>query len=506
MTFPIARQDEAPLPPPTIPDGPKIESLAGMAEARAWAEDLARDLALYRASKLRWSDLDPGCVLHGPPGTGKTTFAKALAATCRLPLIATTYGDWQGDKDGHLGSTIAAMQRIFSHAAAHAPCLLFIDELDSIPTRSTNARHAEYWNQIINTFLKEIDKLAETKGVVIVGACNHPGLLDPALVRSGRMDRMIAVTLPSVKELEAIIRFHLTAEERREFEGPFRHGEYRRAAIFSAGMSGADVARHVRNARRLARRKGRCLFPDDYRAAIEQDAPGLGSDILRRVAIHEAGHAVAALKLGMSGNISASIIARNATLGSVAIDRPGVMDFAGLKDLIAVTLAGRAAEEALLGSPSTLAGGETDATDLARATKLAESAVMRYGFTSSAGLVWRTMSDVAVYAEAPAVRALLQEVYERALALVRAHRTYVQAVAYALVSKRVLAHADITALDPDRKPTGGDTGTLERIRLAINDAYLDEYDVPSLPRRRAPLAPLARYPKPSLRDPDRKRS
>jgi len=477
-----------------------------MAEARAWAEDLARDLALYRAGKLPWSDLDPGCVLHGPPGTGKTTFAKALAATCRLPLVATAYSEWQGDKDGHLGSTISAMQRSFAHAAIHAPCILFIDELDSIPTRSSNGRHAEYWNQIINTVLKEIDNLAERKGVVIVGACNHPELLDPALVRSGRMDRMIAVTLPSVKELEAIIRFHLTAEERHEFEGPFRHGEYSRAAIFSAGMSGADVARHVRSARRLARRKGRTLRPDDYRAAIEQDAPKLGPDLNRRAAIHEAGHAVSALKLGMSANISASIIARNATLGSVAIDGPGVMDFAQLKDLIAVTLAGRAAEEALLGSPSTLAGGETTVTDLARATKLAESAVMRYGFTSSAGLLWRNPSDVAVYADAPAVRALLQEAYERTLALVRAHKSYVQAVADALLSQRALAHADITALDPDRKPTGGDRSTLESIRLAMDDAYPDGYGAPPLPYRRAPLAPLANYLKLPLPDQGRKRS
>lgn len=505
MTYPIARQDEASLPPPTIPDGPKIESLAGMAEARAWAEDLARDLALYRAAKLPWSDLDPGCILHGPPGTGKTTFAKALAATCRLPLIATAFGDWQGDKDGHLGSTIAAMQRTFAHAAIYAPCVLFIDELDSIPTRSSSGRYVEYWNQIINTILKEIDKLAETKGVVIIGACNHPGLLDPALVRSGRMDRMIAITLPTVRELEAIIRFHLTARERLSFEGPFREGEYRRAAIFSAGMSGADVARHVRNARRLARRKGTSLCPEDYRAAIEQDAPKLDPDMIRRVAIHEAGHAVSALKLGMSRNINASIIARNATLGSVAIEPQGVMDFANLKDLIAFTLAGRAAEEALLGSPSTLAGGETMAADLARATKIAESAVLRYGF-SSTGLLWRNASDVAVFAEEPAVRALLQEAYERTLALVRAHKIYVQAVADALISKRALAHAEIVVLDPDRKQIDGDRSTLERIGRAINDAYLDEYDVPPIPRRRAPLAPLANYLKPPLRDRGSKRS
>ena len=208
----------------------------------------------------------------------------------------------------------------------------------------------------------------------------------------------------------------------------------------------------------------------------------------------------------MSRNINASIIARNATLGSVAIEPQGVMDFAKLKDLMAVALAGRAAEEALLGSPNTLAGGENTATDLAHATKLAESAVMRYGFTSSAGLLWRNSSDVAVNTEAPAVRALLQEAYERSLALVRAPQSYVQAVAEALITKRALAHADIVALDPDRKPTGGDTGTLEKIRRSINDADLDEYDAPSLPCTRPHLAPLAGYLKPSLRNQERKRS
>ena len=88
--------------------GPRLDQLAGMNEARQWGEAVARDVARYREKKIAWKDVDPGCVLYGPPGTGKTTFAKALANACHLPLITTSYGEWQSAEGGHLGTTMAA--------------------------------------------------------------------------------------------------------------------------------------------------------------------------------------------------------------------------------------------------------------------------------------------------------------------------------------------------------------------------------------------------------------
>lgn len=445
----------ADTPPKPKPKGIRLADLAGMDEARQWGEGVARDIALYKTGKLDWTDIDPGCLLYGPPGTGKTTYAKALAATCDIPLIATSYSEWQSSAEGHLASTMAAMKADFARAVQSAPCLLFIDELDSIPKRGTG-QHAAYFNAVVNALLKEFDLLSDANGVIVVGACNHPELLDAALVRSGRMDRMIGIPLPSVDDLETIIAFHLNYEEQLEFRG-FHRGPTRlsQIALLCAGMSGADVAKAVRGARQCARNNKRVLSVADFFEVL--DPPAKRPDIATRsrIAAHESGHVVAGLRLAVSSKITASIIATEGSFGRIALRRANrVLTQEEIENLLVVLLAGRAAEEIGFGSPSDLSGGNSETSDLAQATRLAGDAVAKFGYSRNSRLLWLAPNSHTnpLLTSGPLsdeVKFMLDAAYQRAKSLIAREPHLMGAIYSALSQRRVLSHAEIMALASD---------------------------------------------------------
>jgi len=470
-----------PSPPPQVPAGPRLSELAGMAEARTWGEALAKDIDLFRCRMIAWTDVDPGCLLFGPPGTGKTTFAKALATSCRLPLVTATFGEWQSSDDGHLGSTLAAMRGTFARAIKHAPCILFIDELDSIPRRAGSGRNAQYWTALTNELLKEFDALTAKTGVVVVGACNHPELLDPALVRSGRMDRMIGIRLPNAKELESVILFHLHDYERPEFEHVGYGPTLELAAIMSTGMSGADVAKAVRIARRHARHAREPLAVAHYLAAVQEETNAIDEATLRRTAVHEAGHAVAALRLRVSKDVTVSIVRRGNSLGSVRLDCAAHLTPEVHMRLIMVLLAGRAAEEVLLGSVSSLAGGDDPSCDLARATALASDGLLRLGFSPATGLVWAARQSMATELASAPVKALIDDCYQRVLTLVRHEEPFVKRVASALEAARALSHGDILALDrlPAAPAAGRPSPAIRTAHQPTRRPRLPQYAAPT---------------------------
>lgn len=453
---PAAPQFRRP-PPPT---GPLLSQLAGMSDARAWGENLLVSLQAYYGREIPWSDVDPGCVLHGPPGTGKTTFAKALAATCKLPLIATGFGEWQAAGDGYLGTLIKAMQDAFAAAKECAPCIFFIDELDSVPMRGSGSRHAFYETSFTNALLKEFDKLGDTPGVIVIGACNHPDKLDAALIRSGRMDRMIAIELPSANEIENIIRFHLRRDERAAILDRQPH-VLSALALQCVGMSGADIAKLVRDARSRARMRRSTLAVADLSAVLDppDNRPDPGTQ--KRIAIHEAGHAIAALRLCMSDNITLTIIGRGSSAGKTTIQptRP-VHTCEDIEDFITVNLAGRAAEEIVLGSTSILSGGDSEHSDLAAANRLACNLIAKFGFSHRAGLLWYPGENTANGALksgplADECKEILTASYSRAKSILERDIAYLNDVASQLVARRTLAHADLLALDPkniEREP------------------------------------------------------
>lgn len=147
-----------------------LKDLAGYGQAKEWGLELAQDLDLWRNGALKWDEVDHrAVVLAGPPGTGKTSFAKVLANTLRVPLVATSVAEWNGRSN--LSGTIKRMEEVFKQALDQAPCVLFIDEVDGISNRNTlDDRYVEYWTQIINRMLELVTEAMGKEGVILVGA------------------------------------------------------------------------------------------------------------------------------------------------------------------------------------------------------------------------------------------------------------------------------------------------------------------------------------------------
>ena len=262
----------------------RLEDLHGADEAVAWGNGLARDLSDLKAGLISWADVDKGLLVSGPPGCGKTTFARALATTCGVPLVSASYADWQAK--GHLGDLLAEMKKAFAEARNCAPCILFLDEVDSFGDRgnASNAHHARYDLQVVNALLASLDGAVGRDGVVVVGACNHPDMLDPALTRAGRLDRHIKLGLPDEKAISKIMRFHLRDD---------LHGEdLIRLARRGVGATGADVEQWVRGARRRARHERRKMNLEDIIAEQGVSTTTLNPKDVTRMAFHEAGHVV----------------------------------------------------------------------------------------------------------------------------------------------------------------------------------------------------------------------
>lgn len=177
-------------------------------KARDWALDLKADLGENRAGELPWSQMSIKLLLSGPPGTGKTTFARALCNSLQLPLVVTSVSTWlQG---GHLNDVIDKLVKTFAEARALAPAILFIDEMDVIGKRQSAEReYSDYWNAIVNKALELFDGAVKSEGLIIIGATNRPEQIDEALKRSGRLETHIEIPKPDTATLAEIFAHHL---------------------------------------------------------------------------------------------------------------------------------------------------------------------------------------------------------------------------------------------------------------------------------------------------------
>ena len=433
--------------------GQRLADMHGLGEARNWALDLIADLKAYARGDLSWSAVPRGAVLWSLPGCGKTALARALAREAGCAFVPTSYAQWQAHREGHLGDVTRAIRSTFAEARQKAPCIVFIDELDTLMARSghwstdtASKRNQDWWHSIVNVLLEEIDGYERLVGVVVIGACNDPTRLDSALVRSGRLDRLIEIPLPDVPALAGILRSYLG----RELAGD----DLIDVALAGHGGTGADVERWVRDARALARRANRALAKADLVAVVRGERRELPDVVRRRVAYHEAGHAIAILATGSGTPRALSIGDR----GGLSQNEPGerrALTRSHLEDHLAFLLAGRAAEMLIYGEGTAGAGG-SEGSDLARATALATEMETAYGLGSS-GLVYMPIDPRSQYLLGPEVREAVQKTldraHKRAIDLLARNRATLDALARALSASGYLdsgAIGDILARYPLR--------------------------------------------------------
>ncbi|WP_051402498.1 AAA family ATPase [Lutibaculum baratangense] len=419
----------------------RLDTIGGFGAAREWGLSLAQDIADYKAGDLDWSEIDRGLLLSGPTGVGKTFFAQALANTCDVPLVVGSLGEWQVYRNGNLGDMLKAMRQAFEEAESEAPSILFIDELDGIGDRRYFRHdHAEYRIQVVNHLLELVDGIDRREGVVVIGACNMPHRIDPALLRSGRLERHIRIPPPSMKDLALILRYHLGAAD----IGP--RGPIVRELL---GMTGADVERVVRDARKIARRARRKLRQADLIAAATGERPPPPFEEAYRVAVHEVAQAVMIYGSGL-GEVEEVALTRGGRTGhtDVVIEEPELPTRGWIENRTLVHLAGRAAEEVVLGEPSMGAGGDEN-SDLARATDLVMTMAGSGGLGPEGSLVWlgppTRLREIQF--EVPSlltsVEADLKAMYKKAVFTIEAHRDLIETLAKRLVRKGIMSSDEV---------------------------------------------------------------
>jgi cell division protease FtsH len=361
-----------------------LDELFGLDEAVEWARSVRGDLEAWKRGEISWDAIDAGIVLNGPPGVGKTLLAKTVADYLGVPMVAGTLAKWQGSGEGHLGHLLRAMKKDFDEARASAAggVIFFCDELDSFPNRSgITHSHRDYVVEVVNAFIEQVDGLQGRHGIIYIGCTNDVRRCDPAIVRAGRFNRIIEVRLPEPSDIEKMMRVRL--------RGDLKDESIEHIALLAIGSSGADVERIVKDARRGARHQGRPMIVADLRAAIVGSGQKLSPEMLERITVHEAGHIIVAVFQHGPAEIQAVVAGMTGTAGFVTSrNRNEAGTLADYRKDLQRMLAGRAAEELVIGAAGDGSGGRAPTSDLARATRLASALVASFGHAGPHPLVF----------------------------------------------------------------------------------------------------------------------
>ena len=369
-------------------EGIKFDDVAGEDEAKENLQEVVNYLHDPSKYKEIGASMPKGILLVGPPGTGKTMLAKAVAGEANVPFFSMSGSEFV---EMFVGMGASKVRDLFSQAKEKAPCIVFIDEIDAIGQKRSGGQYGgnDEREQTLNQLLTEMDGFDSSNGVIILAATNRPESLDPALTRPGRFDRRVPVELPDLLGREAILKVHAKKIKIAE------DVDFNKVARMASGASGAELANIVNEAALRAVRDGRRFATQaDLEESIEvviagyQKKNAIMTDHEKKiVSYHEIGHAlVAALQSHSAPVQKITIVPRTSgALGYTMQVEEGnhyLMTQEEMENKIATLTGGRAAEETVFGSITTGASN-----DIEQATKLARAMITRYGMSKDFGMV-----------------------------------------------------------------------------------------------------------------------
>ena len=459
--------------------GVTFADVAGQDEAKESLEEVIDFLHHPDKYTEIGAKLPKGALLVGPPGTGKTLLAKAVAGEADVPFFSISGSDFV---EMFVGVGASRVRDLFKEASKVAPCIVFIDEIDTIgKTRDNRMGGNDEREQTLNQLLAEMDGFDPTKGIILLAATNRPEVLDQALLRPGRFDRRITIDRPNLAGRLATLQVHTRRIRLAE------DVDLKRVALATAGTVGADLANLVNEAALRAVRLGRkAVRQEDLLAAFELVIAGTekkGSVLTefekKLVAYHEVGHAMVAYKQKNTEPVQKITIVPH-TQGSLGYtllmpeeDKTELRTKDELLARIAVSMGGRAAEEVVLG---TMTNGA--AQDIQDATAIARNMVAMYGMSDRFGMMalaskrsqyldggygMDCAQDTAAEMD-EAVRVILDQCYDQAVQILKDSRADMDKVVAYLLEKETITGAEMVAIIEGRDPATADSPLLDALR------------------------------------------
>ncbi len=449
--------------------GVTFADVAGQDEAKEQLTEIVDFLDKPERYEEIGAKLPRGALLVGPPGTGKTLLAKAVAGEAHVPFFSISGSEFV---EMFVGRGAAKVRDLFKQAKEKAPCIVFIDEIDTIGKKRDTAGFSsnDEREQTLNQLLTEMDGFDNHKGIVVLGATNRPETLDKALLRPGRFDRRVPVELPDLNGRTAILKLHA---KNVKMAGPIDFGIIARS---TSGASGADLANIVNEAALRAVREGRKgVIQEDLQESVEVVIAGqqrksmvISDEEKRIVSYHEIGHAIVAAKQkGTAPVTKITIVPRTSgALGytmQVDEDEKFLTTEKEAREKLATLCGGRSAEELVFNSATTGA-----ANDIEQATKLARNMITRFGMSKEFGMValgtvnnpylssdtTLTCSDGTAQRVDDAVVALVEDAHQTALQILRENMFKLHELAAYLLRKESITGDEFMAILNDTGQAG----------------------------------------------------
>ncbi|KAI0307924.1 peptidase family M41-domain-containing protein [Multifurca ochricompacta] len=459
----------------------KFKDVAGMDEAKEEIIEFVKFLKEPLRYEKLGAKIPRGAILSGPPGTGKTLLAKATAGEASVPFLSVSGSEFV---EMFVGVGSSRVRDLFASAKKHAPCIIFIDEIDAIGKsrgKNSNMGGNDERESTLNQLLVEMDGFGTSEHIVVLAGTNRPDVLDPALMRPGRFDRHIAIDRPDVSGRKGIFKVHLNPLRLSE-QLPDLESLAQKLAVLTPGFSGADIANVCNEAALHAARHGSEFVEErDFESAIERVIAGLErkSRVLspeekKTVAYHEAGHAVCGWFLEHADPLlKVSIIPRGVgALGYAQYLPPDryLLSTPQMLDRICMTLGGRVSEEIFFGTENITTGAQDD---LQKITRMAFEACANYGMNTIIGPVsyggregaresWtKPFSEKTAEMLDSEVRKMITNAHTRTTQLLTEHREDVEKVAKLLLEKEVITREDMINL-LGKRPFVGRTDDMDK--------------------------------------------